>query len=264
MLRDARGVKASALVALRSQFAVVGPGLWLVQILSTALFQMWFFVLVSDFAGDPGATPAYVALGNAVSSLTYSAVYGVTMSAGAEKHIGTMATIMSTPTRMFYVFLGKGAYQSLIGLFTVTVSLAFASLFFGVDLSGADLVALAIVLLATCFAMVGFGMVIGSVGVYLRSSMVLGSIVLYLGLLLCGVNFPISYLPEWLRPASYAFPLTYGVEAVRDVAAGAGLSEVMVPVAFMIGLGTFLFFLAYALFIQFERMALKRGSLDMF
>ncbi len=94
---------------------------------------MWFFVLVSDFADDPGAAPTYVALGNAVSSLTYSAVYGVTMSAGAEKHIGTMATIMSTPTRMFYVFLGKGAYQSIIGLFTVTVSLAFASSFFGVN-----------------------------------------------------------------------------------------------------------------------------------
>lgn len=264
MLRDALGVKASALVAMRSQFAVVGPGLWLIQILSTALFQMWFFVLVSDFAGDPGATPAYVALGNAVSALTYSAVYGVTMSAGSEKHIGTMATIMSTPTRMFYVFLGKGAYQSIIGLFTVTVSLAFASLFFGVDLSGANPVALAAVLLATCFAMVGFGMVVGSVGVYLRSSMVLGSMVLYLGLLLCGVNFPISYLPGWLQPASYVFPLTYGVQAVRDVAAGAGLADVSFLVMLMLGLGVLFFVMAYALFDYFEKLALKRGSLDMF
>lgn len=264
MLRNALGVKASALVALRSQFAIVGPGLWLVQILSTALFQMWFFVLVSDFADDPGAAPAYVALGNAVSSLTYSAVYGVTMSAGAEKHIGTMATIMSTPTRMFYVFLGKGAYQSLIGLFTVAVSLGFASLFFGVDLSGADLLALAAVLLATCFAMVGFGMVIGSVGVYLRSSMILGSIVLYLGLLLCGVNFPISYLPGWVQPASYVFPLTYGVQAVRDVAAGAGPGDVALLVAAMLALGILFFVMAYALFSFFERLALRRGSLDMF
>lgn len=264
MLRNVLGVKASALVALRSQFAIVGPGLWLVQILSTALFQMWFFVLVSDFADDPGAAPAYVALGNAVSSLTYSAVYGVTMSAGAEKHIGTMATIMSTPTRMFYVFLGKGAYQSLIGLFTVAVSLGFASLFFGVDLSGADPLALAAVLLATCFAMVGFGMVIGSVGVYLRSSMILGSIVLYLGLLLCGVNFPISYLPGWVQPASYVFPLTYGVQAVRDVAAGAGPGDVAFLVAAMLALGILFFVMAYALFSFFERLALRRGSLDMF
>jgi len=264
MLRNVLGVKASAMVALRSQFAVVGPGLWLVQIISMALFQMWFFVLVSDFANDPGATPAYVALGNAVSALTYSAVYGVTMSAGAEKHIGTMATIMSTPTRMFYVFLGKGAYQSMIGLLTVTISLAFASLFFGVDLSEANLVALAAVLLATCFAMVGFGMVIGSVGVYLRSSMILGSVVLYLGLLLCGVNFPISYLPEWLRPFSNVFPLTFGVQAVRDVAAGAGLADVSFLVMLMIGLGVLFLALAYVLFNFFERMALKRGSLDMF
>ncbi len=112
--------------------------------------------------------------------------------------------------------------------------------------------------------MVGFGMVIGSVGVYLRSSMILGSIVLYLGLLLCGVNFPISYLPEWLRPASYVFPLTYGVQAVRDVAAGAGLADLGLLVAVMLGLGILFFVMAYVLFNYFERLALKRGSLDMF
>jgi len=264
MLRDAVGVKASALVAMRSQFAVVGPALWLLQILSTSLFQMWFFVLVSDFADDPGAGPAYVALGNAVSSLTYAAVYGVTMSAGAEKHIGTMATIMSTPTRMSYVFLGKGAYQSIIGLFTVSMSLLFASLFFGVDLSIAEPLTLAVVLLVTCFSMVGFGMVIGSVGVYLRSSMVLGSVVLYLGLLLCGVNFPISYLPTWLQPASYVFPLTYGVEAVRQVAAGAGIMDISGLLMVMLVIGCAFYVLAYLLFDFFERLALKSGSLDVF
>jgi len=262
MSRNYLGVKASALVAMRSQFAVVGPGLWLLQILSTTLFQMWFFVLVSDFADDPTATPSYVALGNAVASLTYAAVYGVCMSAGAEKHMGTMSGIMSTPTRVFYVFLGKGAYQSLIGMFTVTMSLLFSVLFFGVDLSAAEPLTLALVLLVTCFSMVGFGMMIGSIGVYVRSSMVLGSIVLYLGLLLCGVNFPISYLPDWLEPASLVFPLTYGVEAVRDVATGAGLMDVSGYLVVMLLIGMAFYVLAYVLFNYFETLALKPGSLD--
>lgn len=264
MARNYLGVKASALVSMRSQFAVVGPGLWLLQILSTTLFQMWFFVLVSDFADDPTATPSYVALGNAVASLTYASVYGVCMAAGAEKHMGTMSGIMSTPTRVFYVFLGKGAYQSLIGLFTVTASLAFSALFFGVDLSAADPLTLAAVLLVTCFSMVGFGMMVGSVGVYLRSSMVLGSVVLYLGLLLCGVNFPISYLPDWLEPASYALPLTYGVDAVRDVATGASLADVSGALTAMLLIGIAFYLLAYYLFNYFEKLALKSGSLDVF
>ena len=264
MFRSFLGTKASALVAMRSQFAVIGPGLWLLQITSTTLFQMWFFVLVSDFANDPTATPAYVALGNAVASLTYSSVYGVCMSAGAEKHMGTMSGLMSTPTRVFYVFLGKGAYQSLIGLFTVTLSLAFSALLFGVDLSVADPLALVVTLLVTCFAMVGFGMMIGSVGVYLRSSMVLGTIVLYLGLLLCGVNFPVSYLPEWVQPASSVLPLTYGVQAVREVAAGGGLGDVYGELAIMLAIGIAFYVLAYALFTYFERLALKKGSLDVF
>jgi ABC-2 type transport system permease protein len=186
------------------------------------------------------------------------------MSAGAEKHMGTMSGIMSTPTRVFYVFLGKGAYQSVIGLFTVTVSLLFASVLFGVDLSAAEPFTLAIVLLVTCFSMVGFGMMIGSVGVYLRSSMILGSVVLYLGLLLCGVNFPVSYLPSWLQPASYVFPLTYGLEAVREVAAGSGLMEVSGLLSVMFVIGVLFYVAAYYLFNLFEGMALKRGSLDVF
>ena len=60
------------------------------------------------------------------------------------------------------------------------------------------------------------------------------------------------------------FPLTFGVQAVREVAAGAGLGDVACLGAGMLGRGTRFFILAYALFSYFERQALKRGSLDMF
>jgi len=34
-------------------------------------------------------------------------------------------------------------------------------------------------------------------------------------LFLCGLFFPIGQLPIWLRPLSYALPLTYGADALH-------------------------------------------------
>ncbi len=45
--------------------------------------------------------------------------------------------------------------------------------------------------------------------------------------LLCGMIWPVSGFPVWLRPAAYIFPLTYAVDAIRDTAIrGLGFSAV--------------------------------------
>jgi ABC-2 type transport system permease protein len=50
--------------------------------------------------------------------------------------------------------------------------------------------------------------------------------VYYLLLVLCGINFPISRLPEVVQVASYGLPLTRGVEAAREVATGASITQI--------------------------------------
>lgn len=41
-------------------------------------------------------------------------------------------------------------------------------------------------------------------------------------LFLCGLFFPLARLPVWLRPLSYALPLTYGADAMHSAIQGAG------------------------------------------
>jgi len=54
------------------------------------------------------------------------------------------------------------------------------------------------------------------------------------------------------------------VEAVRRVAMGAGLADVSHLLIVMLAMGAAFYVLAYLLFEVFERLALRRGSLDMF
>ncbi len=53
--------------------------------------------------------------------------------------------------------------------------------------------------------------------------------------LLCGIIWPIDTFPDWLRITAYCFPLTYAVEAIRDVAIrGFGILDVWQDLAMLI------------------------------
>jgi ABC-2 type transport system permease protein len=50
-------------------------------------------------------------------------------------------------------------------------------------------------------------------------------------LLFCGVNIPLDALPGWMSAVGRCLPLTHGIEAARQVAAGATLGAVAGPLA---------------------------------
>ena len=45
-------------------------------------------------------------------------------------------------------------------------------------------------------------------------------------LLVSGANVPLDQLPEWIQALSSVIPVTHGIEAARELAAGASLADV--------------------------------------
>ncbi len=264
LIEDVRVIGSAARTSIISQFTVVPPWLWLIQVVSVSLFQMAFFAFVAVFADNPEISVAYIALGNALQSLAYATVYSVTNLSGVEKHVGTLQVIMASPTRIFKVFLGKSLFQIVAGLITVTISLSYAAFIFGVDFSNVNLLSMIAIVLVTTFAMIGFGLMIASLGLYFRSNILMGSLFMYLSLIFSGVNFPVSYLPSFLQPISYALPMTYGVAGLRAAAQGATIGEISIELMAMIILGALMVIIGYLMFSRLERMAIDRGTLDIF
>jgi ABC-2 type transport system permease protein len=250
--------------SIKAYFTAIPPWLWLVQLLSVSLFQMSFFVFVTDYAHNPDVTVTYVALGNAMQSVAFVTVFAVCSTPGTEKHIGTLSLVISTPTGLFTFFIGKAIFQIFAGMLAVLVSLGFAALAFGLSFGAANLLGVALLVILVSFAMTGFGLMIGSMGIYLRSSMVLASIMLYIGVLFCGVNFPVSYLPEFLQPISYCLPLTYGISALRDAMAGASLANLLPDLILILLIGMAMLLISFAMLRKFEKLARQKGTLDMF
>ena len=183
---------------------------------------------------------------------------------GTEKHVGTLSPLMQTPASLFCVFLGMSVLNIVAGLISSGLSLCYAQFVFDIDLSAANFLSVIVIVMLTVFSLTGFGMMIGSVGLRLRTSSIIANIVSYVGLLICGVNFPLSYLPQWVQAVASALPLTYGVNAMRGAVDGAGLSSIYGDLLMMAGLGLLYLAISWVLFRMFEKMARNSGAYDMF
>jgi ABC-2 type transport system permease protein len=228
------------------------------------LTQMVFFVFVVRLGGGSPADVQFTALGNAIATVTYSSVFSVCQTTDSEKQQGTMEHLLVTPANRFALYLGRGLIPILISLATAAVGILYAVTLFGVPLAESSIPSLAVSVALTAFAMVGFGLLLGGVALYLRTSIILGNIFLFIGLLLSGVNFPTSQLPLPLVWIGYGFPLTWGLDAVRASVAGdplgtVGILWIIVAIAAAASYG-----LAIGLWEVFERRALSTGSIARF
>ena len=259
-----RTLWANAVMAPKTTLGFMRIDFVLGTVFIIPLTQMVFFAFVVRLEAGGAAEVAFTALGNAVATVTYSSVFSVCQTTDSEKQQGTMEHLLVSPANRLALYFGRGLLPILISLATVTAGLAYAAYFFGVPISAADVPSLAVSVALTAFAMVGFGLLLGGVALYLRTSIILGNIFLFAGLLLSGVNFPVSALPLPLQLAGDALPLTWGLAAIRASVAGAtgwsiGILWVAVAVA-----GAISFAAAISLWEVFERRALSTGSIARF
>ena len=225
------------------------------------LTQIIFFGFVATLAGDTASGIGFVVVGNAVATVTYSSVFSVCQTTDNEKQAGTIEHLLVSPASRIALYFGRGLLPIGVSLATVTVGLTYAVVLYHVPFSPGAALGLALSIVLTAFAMVGFGLLLAGIALYLRTSIVLGNIFLFIGLLLSGVNFPVSQLPSVLQWVGYLLPLTWGLAAIRAGLAGDPLST-LGPLWGLVGLcAAASFGIAIALWATFERRALSTGSI---
>jgi ABC-2 type transport system permease protein len=236
--------------------------MWLMQVLALPLFEMAFFVYLARFVAPSTTNITFIAIGTAMQVASFSSIFAVCNLTSEEKWQGTLIPLIATPANRFPLFLGRSMFQILNGMASIAVGFMYATFLFGVDMSRANFLALSVVILITSLAMTGFGLMLGSVGLFMRTAMIIANIFLFIGHLLCGVNFPVTVLPMWLQPFSYAIPMTYGTMAARAAVQGSGTLQLGLVLLQEIGAGAASIVVGYLLFIGFEILATRRGTLE--
>lgn len=259
-----RTLWTNAVMAPRTSLGFMRVDFVLGTVFVVPLTQMAFFVFVVRLSGGGAAEIAFTAVGNAVATVTYSSVFSVCQTTDSEKQQGTMEHLLVSPTNRLALYFGRGFIPILVSLTTVAVGLTYAALLFGVVVPVAAIPDLIVSVTLTAFAMVAFGLLLGGVALYLRTSIILGNIFLFIGLLLSGVEFPLSTLPLPLQWVGDLLPLTWGLSAIRAALAGDPLASIAVLWGAVVIAAVVSFALSIGLWKVFERRALSTGSIARF
>lgn len=71
------------------------------------------------------------------------------------------------------------------------------------------------VIILSLLTMWGLGLILGGLTITYKQIGPVSSLIQTIMMFFCGVYIPIQILPAWIKPLSYAFPLTYSFNAIR-------------------------------------------------
>src|SRR5689334_17215051 len=133
-----------------------------------------------------------------------------------ERWEGTLEYTMMAPVRRWTQLLGSCLYAILYGLVHTTVVLVALVLFFGLDLSHANLPTAALFLALGSFSFIGIGMMAAILPLlYVERGDQMTFVLQSCLLLVSGVYYSIEILPGWMQVLSRLSPATYVLDGVR-------------------------------------------------
>ena len=247
-------------IAYRGLFNWIRPTMYIPTMLIGPLFQILFFAYLGRYSRLQN--DAFFVVGNAIQASAMSAVFAGTMTIANERQFQTLSPLLATPANRFALFMGRALPVIASGLFVSAWGFLMGRLLLDFDPPVSSLPALALVTFVSVVSCTSFGLTIGSVGLRARDVFMSANIAYYLMWLLCGVNIPLDSLPGWLSQIGRLLPLTHGIAAGREIAAGASLGSVDGLVLTELGIGVAWAVLAFGLIRWFEFEGRRRASLE--
>jgi ABC-2 type transport system permease protein len=200
--------------------------------IATAL-MLFFLSRVFEGSVAPLLTPyggsyfGFVILGVGFSGFMAAGIAGLASKIREGQMMGTLELTMLSPTRLPLLLIYSSLWTHASAALTVGVYLTMG-MAFGVDLHGAN-VPVAVVGLA--LAIVSFnalGLLAAAVVILIKQGNPVNWLVGSASVLLSGVLYPVSVLPDGLRAAGQVLPLTHALEVLRaSMLRGAGFAEVL-------------------------------------
>lgn len=225
---------------------VIAVGWWLhLTMLSRSAFDgvlgvVWplFFATTAFFLYRDAGSDAlvYAALGAAVMGIWSSTSVSASYVLQRERSQGTLELLVTAPVHPTVSLLPVTLAMSTLGLSSMVATLVWGRVLFDIEITVASpfLFVLAVLVTVASVGMLGFLLAVSAVRY--RTAWALGAALEVPVWLVCGFLVPLSVLPDWVRPVSWLLAPTWGMQAVREAAAG-GSPVVELAVCAALGVG---------------------------
>jgi ABC-2 type transport system permease protein len=270
--------------------------------METTLRQTWAFlfrgyhltrryigwvVVFNFYAVVTSATVALIGVAAGNYQLTLTLVVGallwnylswlyqeISMSIAYERWEGTLEYTFMAPVSRLVHLMGVSLYSLINSIVTSLIVLVGLVMFTNLNLRGANLPGVFVVLAVSTLAFIGLGL-IAAVFPVMSAERGAEATHIFQGslLLLSGVYYPIEVLPKWMQPLSAISPATYTLSACRklfgvgmagstpDRLAGAPLSSVSRELLVLALMGAVLLPFGLWVFVKVESWAKRAGKL---
>jgi ABC-2 type transport system permease protein len=180
-----------------------------------------------------------------------------------ERWEGTIEYTFMSPSSRITHLLGMGFYAVVYGILQTALTLGVCMAFFDLDLSNANYWGALLVLAVASVSLVGFGVVAAVLPLLSpEKGQQVSYIVSSVLLLVSGVYYEVSVLPEWMQAIATVSPVTYALEGSRAALQdGAGIAELWESIRVLIVMGAVFVPLGLFVFHLGERYAKKTGKL---
>ena len=250
------------LTSYRALFNWISPWVFLPILVVYPLFQILFFAYLGRFAGV--RSDEFFLVGNTFVAIAVTGFFGMGNAVANERRSQTLAPVLASPASRLALFLGRALPSIVTGFLVAGLSFALGAVILRVHVGGAELARLAVAVLVSSFACTSFGMCLGALGLRGRNVSLFADAISGSLLLVSGANVPLDRLPDWLRTISSGVPLMHGIQAARDLAAGASLGDASHLLLVETAIGSVYLVAGLALLRLFEHLGRRTATLETF
>jgi ABC-2 type transport system permease protein len=151
-----------------------------------------------------------------------------------DRKFDFLKSVMVAPVSRATVFVGKTLGGMTNSLIQAAILLAIG-VAIGIPFTPLSLAQAAVVVLLISFGLTSLGLALGSYMYSLEGFQMIVSFVVFPLFFLSGALFPLDNLPAWLSVLTAADPVTYGVDALRNLMLGTGSHGVELDLAILLG-----------------------------
>jgi ABC-2 type transport system permease protein len=193
---------------------------WLAYSIANALSVTFIGAGAGEITGQEGIDTnfliTYLLVGTLVWRFLASIFNNISEMIAWERWEGTIEYTFMAPVRRFNQMLGQTLFAIIYSLIFTLIIGAVVSSFFDLDFSNADFGSAFIILLVGSVSFVGIGVVASILPLlYPERGAQMTNIVQAFFLLVSGIYYPISVLPNWLQILAKISPATYVLAGMR-------------------------------------------------
>ena len=247
-------------ISYRALFGFLHPAVFIPTLLVVPIFQILLFAYIGRSAGV--ASDEFYVIGNALHNVALPCIWAMVQTIAGERWQQTLGYILGSPAPRIPLFLGRAVPVVANGILVALFALVVGGAILGITYSAGTLLSIAAVVAVTAFACTGLGLMLAALGLVIREISVLNNVLFGFLLVFTGANVPIDVLPDLIATLSHGLPIRHGIEAARELAAGATLGGVRGLVAVEALVGVVYGALGFTMLRVFERTSRRRATLE--